>query len=56
MSLLLSLFVLISVTGLLVLLNAVHSAPEGHEDEKGFNYDNEAEVNPELCLVPVTRR
>jgi len=56
MSPLFSLLALILAAGLLVLLHAVRTAPEGNEDEKGFNYDNEAEVNPELCLVRVTRR
>lgn len=56
MSPILSLFALISAGGLLVLLHAVRSAPEGHEDEKGFHHTNNEEVNPELCLVPVIRR
>jgi len=56
MSPLLSLFALTSAGSLLVLLHVVRSAPEGHEDEKGFHHANETEVNPELCLIPVTRR
>ena len=58
MSPLLSVFALIFVAGLVALLHAVRSAPEGHEDQAGFNYDNknEIEANTELCLIPVPRR
>jgi len=51
MTLFLALFALVLVTGLCVILQAVHSAPEGHEDETGFHSTNQPEVVLQPCRI-----
>ena len=53
MTLLLVLFALVLVVGLCVILHAVHSAPEGYEDEKGFHATSEPEATLQTCRVKI---
>ena len=56
MSPLLAFFALTQACGLLVLIQAMRSAPEGYEDESGYHTTNKAGVSPKRILVTIGSR